>query len=198
MTSQDSFKDDIKNFISISQNISREEIKKEYYNLVKKYHPDMYTNNKSQYDKYMMILNHLYSNIKTNSKTETKTASDEYEKMKVNGKYTFINRDKKPEHVLDKSLFLYKMGLDKIFWSRDYLCAHPLSEGFGDEIVIKISQALYLAIKYLTDSIKLGKNNNWINEAKEKIQWAYEMNSRITRNLYDINSNKAVSFSLNR
>ncbi|UTC67383.1 MULTISPECIES: J domain-containing protein [unclassified Treponema] len=198
MTSQDSFKDDIKNFISISQNISREEIKKEYYNLVKKYHPDMYTNNKSQYDKYMMILNHLYSNIKTNSKTETKTASDEYEKMKVNGKYTFINRDKKPEHVLDKSLFLYKMGLDKIFWSRDYLCAHPLSEGFGDEIVIKISQALYLAIKYLTDSIKLGKNNNWINEAKEKIQWAYEMNSRITRNLYDINSNKAVGFSLNR
>lgn len=198
MTSQDSFKDDIKNFISISQNISKEEIKKEYYNLVKKYHPDMYTNNKSQYDKYMMILNHLYSNIKTNSKTETKTASDEYEKMKVNGKYTFINRDKKPEHVSDKSLFLYKMGLDRIFWSRDYLCAHPLSEGFGDEIVIEISQTLYQAIKYLTESIKIGKNNNWINEAKEKIQWAYEMNSRITKNLFDINSNKAVGFSLNR
>jgi len=195
MTSQDSFKDDIKKFITIAHSIPKEEIKKEYYTLVKKYHPDMYTNNKTQYDKYMMILNHVYSNIKTNSKSESKIISDEYEKMKVNGKYKFINRDKKAEHVSDKSLFLYKMGLDKIFWSRDYLCTHPLSEGFGDEIVVEISQALYQAIKYLTDSIKIGKNNNWINEAKEKIQWAYEMNSRITKNLYDMNFTKTVAFS---
>ena len=73
MIAQDSFNNDIKNFIIIAQSISKEEIKKEYYTLVKKYHPDMYTNNKTQYDKYMMILNHVYSNIKTNSKAESNT-----------------------------------------------------------------------------------------------------------------------------
>lgn len=84
----------------------------------------MYTNNKTQYDKYMMILNHVYSNIKANSKTESKIISDEYEKMKVNGKYRFINRDKKP-NMFRTSLFLYKMGLDKIF-GHEIIFAHIL------------------------------------------------------------------------
>ena len=190
--------------LQIEPTNDKKKIKIAYSKLLKKYnpedYPDLFIKIQEAYEtalKYSGNFSENTRNFNENnfSKNMYEEKSDEYEKMKVNGKYRFINRDKKAEHISDKSLFLYKMGLDKIFWSRDYLCAHPLSEGFGDEIVVEISQALYQAIKYLTDSIKIGKNNNWINEAKEKIQWAYEMNSRITKNLYDMNFTKTVVFS---
>ena len=183
----DEFKNDIALLINeYKDKFDLNSTKRTYYTLVRKYHPDMNEDNKEQYDKCMMILNHVYSSIKINRQNNIDNQSiDEYEQMKTNGKYQFMNRDKKVERVSDKSLFLYKMGLDRIFWSRDYLCSHPMADGFGDEIVSTISEELYKAIKYLNASLEIGNDRNWIGEAKEKIGWAYEMNSRITKSMYN-------------
>ncbi len=192
MKAKDNFKADIQNFIEKSKSQNSGEQKKAYYDLVKKYHPDLNNNNTETYDKYMMLLNHVYSKLKEGIPHKINKFDDEYEKMKVNGKYAFLNRDNKIETVSDKSLFLYKMGLDKIFWSRDYLCTNPLADGYGDETVTTVSEALYTAIQYLTASLKIGKNKNWVEEAKEKIVWAYEMNNRITKNLYEKEAYKTL------
>jgi len=161
--------------------------KRLYYALVRKYHPDMNEHDKEQYDHYMMVLNHVYSELKR--KTETKTdnqVQDEYESMRIDGKYQVVNRDRKTERVSDKALFLFKMGLDRILWSGDFLCSHPMADGYGDEIVSAISEELYKAIKYLNASLEIGNDGNWIGEAKEKIRWAYKMNSRITKTMYNM------------
>ena len=103
-----------------------------------------------------------------------------------------MNRDGRTEKIKDKSLFLYKMGLDKIFGTRDYLCNHPLVDGYGEEIVLKASENIFEAIKYLKKSIEIGISRNWIQEAEEKISWAYDMNNRISKAIIDNNSKEVI------
>lgn len=179
------FKEDIYAFAALCKTAADEHVKKKaYYTLVKKYHPDMQGGHRQEYDKYMMMVNHVYAAVK--DKKEQESACDDiYEKMKINDKYCFVNRDKKKEYVSDKSLFLYKMGLDRIFFARDYICSHPLHFGYGEEIVFTASEALYQAINHLHNSLKIETSANWVSEAKEKIRWAYEMNNRITKSLYN-------------
>ena len=183
----DEFKSDLNRLINEHKDKNEySSFKRLYYELVRKYHPDMNEDNKDQCDKCMMILNHIYSNMKKGSKNSMDDAIiDEYEKSKIDGKYQFVNRDNRTERVSDKSLFLYKMGLDRILWSRDYLCSHPMSDGYGDEIISTVSEELYKAIRYLNASLEIGNDKNWKEEAIEKTRWAYEMNSRITKTMYN-------------
>jgi len=176
------FKKDLQSFI---EEANQDTLKSMYYTLLKKYHPDLNPLDSQYYNNCTLILNHVYAEIinKPLQKNIKLSKKDEYDKFLINGTYTYKNRDNRTEKVTDKSLFLYKMGLDKILGARDFLCNHPLSDGYGSEILIKASEDLYLAIKYLNDSIKIGKNNNWLQEAKDKIEWAYRMNSRISKQL---------------
>ena len=112
------FKNDIQNFITYYKNADRETIKKEYHRLVKKYHPDAVFDNKETNNKYMVILNRIYSDI--NSK-KTLHDSMQYISPCKKNKYQFVNRYNCIEKTTDKALFFYKIGLDRIFWSIDYL-----------------------------------------------------------------------------
>ncbi len=202
------FRTDIEIFIKKSENADAKGIKKMYYQLVKKYHPDINSSENSSaknLNDYMMSLNHIYYLIK-NKQTEnitftSKEMSDlqknaqksvqksNEEKLKdASGKYQFKNRFNKIEKVSNKSLYFYKMGLDRIFWARDYLCEHPMGMGYGDEIVFKVSQELFKAIKYLNISIKVEDDNSWNDEAVDKIKWAYQINNRITKTLLNTES----------
>ncbi len=201
------FKNDIELFIKKSESADSKEIKKAYYELVKKYHPDINSseNSNAKYlNDYMMTLNHIYyliknkqteniaftfkemqgsqNHVQSHAQNSTKKPTEENLKD-ASGKYQFKNRFNKIEKVSNKSLYFYKMGLDRIFWSRDYLCEHPMGMGYGDEIVFKVSQELFKAIKYLNISIKLDDDNSWNDEAIDKIKWAYQINNRITKTL---------------
>ena len=102
------FKSDLSNFLQIiknSENLS--EIKKEYVNLVKKYHPDTAPAElKQKYNEYMIIINKTYSQGKTNvkevqidenkSKTEQPAAKKVYSFNK--NAVTICDRIKKQSH----------------------------------------------------------------------------------------------------
>lgn len=101
----------------------------------------------------------------------------QYNSPRKKNKYQFVNRYNCIVKTTDKALFFYKIGLDRIFWSIDYLCEHPTSKNYGKEIVIKVKAILYLDVV-----IKM-ENLNLSDEAKDKIKWANEIKDRITKYL---------------
>lgn len=54
------FKDDIQNFIAQYKNSDIKTIRKEYYRLVKKYHPDTVFDNKETNNKYMNFKSYIF------------------------------------------------------------------------------------------------------------------------------------------
>jgi hypothetical protein len=108
------FKEDINELVQLSKMIGSEiGVRKKYYFLVKKYHPDMHDNNTKQYDECMMLLNHVYANIKM-KENEYMENIKQKSSMVSEDKFTFINRLNKKVIVSDKSLFLYRKGMDRI------------------------------------------------------------------------------------
>jgi hypothetical protein len=184
---------DIRKFVELKkENNTLIKVKSSYYELLKKYHPDLNNGNIEYFNQCTLIINYVYSEIIKNSPLKQITQIDEYDRFLKNGSYTFVNRDGRIEKIKDKSLFLYKMGLDKIFGTRDYLCNHPLVDGYGEEIVLKASENIFEAIKYLKKSIEIGISRNWIQEAEEKISWAYDMNNRISKAIIDNKSKEVI------
>ena len=96
------FKKDISEFIKLINNSNEQsKIKKYYFSLVKKYHPDSASSElKNKYNEYMIIINKLYSQGKTKVK-EINISSDGVQKtFKSNAKIYLtgcITRDFKNE-----------------------------------------------------------------------------------------------------
>ncbi|WP_024470491.1 DnaJ domain-containing protein, partial [Treponema pedis] len=83
------FKNDIRNFIKYCKNTDSNTIKKEYHRLVKKYHPDAIFDNKETNNKYMVILNRIYSDVKIKKNVHN---SMQYNSPRKKNKYQFVNR----------------------------------------------------------------------------------------------------------
>jgi hypothetical protein len=175
------------------KDVSKDEIKTEYYNLVKEFHPDKNQNNVLSND-YMMKINYVYEHLLNNQKitidiendNETK---DEYEQYLENGKYSLINNFGIKEYVKEKPYYIYKLALleyqkcYKIMFSNSVL----FNEGKKEESGYEVIKHLYICYTHIKNVIKIDKNGMYGNMAKILLIKAFKMNKTITKGLRNVN-----------
>jgi curved DNA-binding protein CbpA len=180
------FTDRIKKFIQLSQNnASTIEIKKEYLKLVKEFHPDANKNIETKLaHEYMITINYVYETLINKKELKINVAlEDEFEKKKENGKYVFINDYGIKEHITDKALYIYKLGLLEYQQCYKILFHKSVFEGNKDESGYEIIEKLYKCYGYLNKVKEMDKNGIYGNMAETLLPQAYDMNERITRGL---------------
>jgi hypothetical protein len=179
-----SFSNRLEQFVQSSQKaISNEQIRKEYLNLVKEFHPD--TNQKTETktaNECMILLNYVFERLMHREPINL-IQKDTYEKDKINGKYCYINDYGRKEYVKEKALYIYKLGVLEYNKTYKIMWSNSVFDGRKEESGYEVIGHLYKCCRYLNEVIALDKDGQFANMARTFLPHAYEMNERITRGL---------------
>jgi hypothetical protein len=184
-----SFKEDMRDFMECGSSL-REEIKKKYLELVKKYHPDKA--NEAEKDlrhQCMILLNNAYSSLlRQDGKAKGLSGHDqsgEYGKYLRDGKYEFKNRYGVMAREKDLIVFVYKLGLNGLLKAQDLIVDNSIMAiGKNEKVIKEATGLLYESYRHFSYIIQRRTGDNWEREARQKMKWTFEINDRITqRNL---------------
>ena len=189
------FKTDLSNFLQTIKNSGNlSEIKKEYVNLVKKYHPDTAPAElKQKYNEYMIIINKTYSQGKTNVKEvqidENKAKTEQPAAKKV---YSFKDYYGRVKEYTDYLEYIMHMGVTEYDTGRivmvngnfedSYLKNSPFIPNDNSNL-LEAMQHLYNASKCFNYIINKHPDYIYIEQVKEDYQKVIKLNNNLSKHI---------------
>ena len=189
------FKSDLSNFLQTIKNSGNlSEIKKEYVNLVKKYHPDTApVELKQKYNEYMIIINKTYSQGKTNVKEvqidENKAKTEQPAAKKV---YSFKDYYGRVKEYTDYLEYIMHMGVTEYDTGRivmvngnfedSYLKNSPFIPNDNSNL-LEAMQHLYNASKCFNYIINKHPDYIFIEQVKEDYQKVIKLNNNLSKHI---------------
>jgi hypothetical protein len=171
-----SFRTDLSAFIERCASADEPDRARAYRDIVRRYHPDANPGLSEFCNSCMVAINYAWTRIGSSQNPLGERTSG------AKGPWSFVNRFGMSERVADRETFLFKAGFDRVLGALDYLTSHPLADGHGLETVRTVIQMLYEANRYLTEAAATPPGA-WRNETRDKLQWAWEINMRLTKHL---------------
>ena len=195
MNQTQQFKSDLSNFLQIIKNSSNlSEIKKEYVNLVKKYHPDTAPAQlKQKYNEYMIIINKTYSQGKTNVKEvqidENKKETTQTAAKKVYSFKDYYGREKQYtdylEYIMHLGVTEYDTGRIVMMngnYEDSYLKNSPYKPNDNSNL-LEAMQHLYNASKCFNYIINKHPNYIFIEQVKEDYEKVIKLNNNLSKHI---------------
>lgn len=191
------FSNDIKEFLELIHNQDdKNQIKKTYLQLVKKYHPDSVGDElKSTYNEYMLLINKVYSQGKSGEKTENPYDSNSAEnKIKANQQekkiYSFTSYYNTEYTFTDYYKYLYEKGKNEWDWATCMLGSGGQNhandpKGLSDH-TCEIMGHLYNSTVCLKEVITHAKKQNdliTVSSCQDFLQRIYKTNNRISQSI---------------
>ena len=189
------FKADLSNFLQIIKNSTNlSEIKKEYVNLVKKYHPDTAPAQlKQKYNEYMIIINKTYSQGKTNVKEvqidENKKETTQTAAKKVYSFKDYYGREKQYtdylEYIMHLGVTEYDTGRIVMMngnYEDSYLKNSPYKPNDNSNL-LEAMQHLYNASKCFNYIINKHPNYIFIEQVKEDYEKVIKLNNNLSKHI---------------
>ena len=189
------FKSDLSNFLQIIKNSTNlSEIKKEYVNLVKKYHPDTAPAQlKQKYNEYMIIINKTYSQGKTNVKEvqidENKKETVQPAAKKVYSFKDYYGREKQYtdylEYIMHLGVTEYDTGRIVMMdgnYEDSYLKNSPYKPNDNSNL-LEAMQHLYNASKCFNYIINNHPDYIFIEQVKEDYEKVIKLNNNLSKHI---------------
>ena len=189
------FKADLSNFLQIIKNSTNlSEIKKEYVNLVKKYHPDTAPAGLTQkYNEYMIIINKTYSQGKTNVKEvqidENKTKPEQPAAKKV---YSFTDYYGREKEYTDYLEYIMHMGVTEFDTGRIVMTYGNFEDSYlkntgynpnDNSNLLEAMQHLYNASKCFNYIINNHPDYIFIEQVKEDYEKVIKLNNNLSKHI---------------
>ena len=189
------FKSDLSNFLQIIKNTTNlAEIKKEYVNLVKKYHPDTASAGlKQKYNEYMIIINKTYSQGKTNVKEvqidENKTKPEQPAAKKV---YSFTDYYGRVKEYTDYLEYIMHMGVTEFDTGRIVMTYGNFEDSYlkntgynpnDNSNLLEAMQHLYNASKCFNYIINNNPDYIFIEQVKENYEKVIKLNNNLSKHI---------------
>ena len=189
------FKTDLSNFLQIIKNSTNlSEIKKEYVNLVKKYHPDTAPAQlKQKHNEYMIIINKTYSQGKTNVKevqiNEKQAETAQPAAKKVYSFKDYYGREKQYtdylEYIMHLGVTEYDTGRIVMMdgnYEDSYLKNSPYKPNDNSNL-LEAMQHLYNASKCFNYIINNHPDYIFIEQVKEDYEKVIKLNNNLSKNI---------------
>ena len=193
METTQQFKSDLSNFLQIIKNTTNlSEIKKEYVNLVKKYHPDTASAElKQKYNEYMIIINKTYSQGKTNVK-EVQINENPKEKAQPASKkiYSFKDYYGREKQYTDYLEYIMHLGVTEYDTGRIVLMYGNFEDSYlknsgykpdDNSNLLEAMQHLYNASKCFNYIINKHPDYIFIEQVKEDYQKVIKLNNNLSK-----------------
>ena len=193
METTQQFKSDLSNFLQIINNSNNlSEIKKEYVNLVKKYHPDTApTELKQKYNEYMILINKTYSQGKTTVK-EVQINENQKETVQPAAKkiYSFkdyYGREKQYTNYLE---YIMHMGVTEYDTGRIVMMYGNFEDSYlknsgykpdDNSNLLEAMQHLYNASKCFNYIINKHPDYIFIEQVKEDYEKVIKLNNNLSK-----------------
>ena len=198
------FKADLSNFLQIIKNTTNlSEIKKEYVNLVKKYHPDTApVELKQKYNEYMIIINKTYSQGKTNVK-EVQIDENKKETVQAAAKkvYSFKDYYGREKQYTDYLEYIMHLGVTEYDTGRivmmdgnyedSYLKNSPYKPNDNSNL-LEAMQHLYNASKCFNYIINNHPDYLFIEQVKEDYEKVIKLNNNLSKHIANSDSKEIV------
>ena len=189
------FKSDLSNFLQTIKNTTNlSEIKKEYVNLVKKYHPDTAPAQlKQKHNEYMIIINKTYSQGKTNVKevqiNEKQAETAQPAAKKVYSFKDYYGREKQYtdylEYIMHLGVTEYDTGRIVMMdgnYEDSYLKNSPYKPNDNSNL-LEAMQHLYNASKCFNYIINNHPDYIFIEQVKEDYEKVIKLNNNLSKNI---------------
>ena len=189
------FKADLSNFLQIIKNTTNlSEIKKEYVNLVKKYHPDTAPAGLTQkYNEYMIIINKTYSQGKTNVK-EVQIDENKKETVQAAAKkvYSFIDYYGRVKEYTDYLEYIMHMGVTEFDTGRIVMTYGNFEDSYlkntgynpnDNSNLLEAMQHLYNASKCFNYIINNHPDYIFIEQVKEDYEKVIKLNNNLSKHI---------------
>ena len=193
MNNNQTFKTDLTNFLEIIKNSNNlSEIKKEYVNLVKKYHPDKApAESKQKHNEYMIIINKTYSQGKTNVK-EVQINENPKEKAQPASKkiYSFKDYYGREKQYTDYLEYIMHLGVTEYDTGRIVLMYGNFEDSYlknsgykpdDNSNLLEAMQHLYNASKCFNYIINKHPNYIFIEQVKEDYEKVIKINNNLSK-----------------
>ena len=189
------FKTDLSNFLqTIKNSTNLSEIKKEYVNLVKKYHPDTAPAGLTQkYNEYMIIINKTYSQGKTNVKEvqidENKTKPEQPAAKKV---YSFTDYYGRVKEYTDYLEYIMHRGVTEFDTGRIVMTYGNFEDSYlkntgynpnDNSNLLEAMQHLYNASKCFNYIINNHPDYIFIEQVKENYEKVIKLNNNLSKHI---------------
>ena len=198
------FKSDLSNFLQIIKNSTNlSEIKKEYVNLVKKYHPDTAPAGLTQkYNEYMIIINKTYSQGKTNVK-EVQIDENKKETVQTAAKkvYSFKDYYGREKQYTDYLEYIMHLGVTEYDTGRivmmdgnyedSYLKNSPYKPNDNSNL-LEAMQHLYNASKCFNYIINNHPGYIFIEQVKEDYEKVIKLNNNLSKHIANSDSKEII------
>ena len=193
MNNNQTFKTDLTNFVEIIKNSNNlSEIKKEYVNLVKKYHPDTAPAElKQKYNEYMILINKSYSQGKTSVK-EVQINENQKETSQPTAKkiYTFKDYYGREKQFTDYLEYIMHMGVTEYDTGRIVMMYGNFEDSYlknsgykpdDNSNLLEAMQHLYNASKCFNYIINKHPDYIFIEQVKEDYQKVIKLNNNLSK-----------------
>ena len=193
MNNNQTFKTDLTNFLEIIKNSKNfSEIKKEYVNLVKKYHPDTAPAElKQKYNEYMIIINKTYSQGKTTVK-EVQINENQKETTQPSAKkvYTFKDYYGREKQYTDYLEYIMHLGVTEYDTGRIVMMYGNFEDSYlknsgykpdDNSNLLEAMQHLYNASKCFNYIINKHPDYIFIEQVKEDYQKVIKLNNNLSK-----------------
>ena len=198
------FKSDLSNFLQIIKNSTNlSEIKKEYVNLVKKYHPDTAPAGLTQkYNEYMIIINKTYSQGKTSVK-EVQIDENKKETVQTAAKkvYSFKDYYGREKQYTDYLEYIMHLGVTEYDTGRivmmdgnyedSYLKNSPYKPNDNSNL-LEAMQHLYNASKCFNYIINKHPDYIFIEQVKEDYEKVIKLNNNLSKHIANSDSKEII------
>lgn len=194
----DDFKTDFSDFLKLfsTDNVENAVVKKQYLQLVKKYHPDSAAEPlQKTYNEYMMLLNKVYAQWKAEGKVVIKSPVENETPAAVPGQtYSFVphtgifvNKGAKPRVFHDYFEYLLALGADYYWQAHQILLKDWGLENVNPEATVYEALTILEKAKQCFNTI-LAKSPNRNDESycfmvQNELAKIYDMNKNISRGL---------------
>ena len=192
METTQQFKTDLTTFLEIIKNSSNlSEIKKEYINLVKKYHPDTaLAELKQKYNEYMILINKTYSQGKTSVKEVQINENQKTTQPSAKKVYTFKDYYGREKQFTDYLEYIMHMGVTEYDTGRIVMMYGNFEDSYlknsgykpdDNSNLLEAMQHLYNASKCFNYIINKHPDYIFIEQVKEDYQKVIKLNNNLSK-----------------
>ena len=198
------FKADLSNFLqTIKNSTNLSEIKKEYVNLVKKYHPDTAPAQlKQKYNEYMIIINKTYSQGKTSVK-EVQIDENKKETVQTAAKkvYSFKDYYGREKQYTDYLEYIMHLGVTEYDTGRIVLAFGNFEDSYlknspykpnDNSNLLEAMQHLYNASKCFNYIINKHPDYIFIEQVKEDYEKVIKLNNNLSKHIANSDSKEII------